>query len=143
MFKKGTYYIGDLCYVLTKENWMNVCDLILPMKNGKHHTNKDWEGEGIQGEFCLKDGRKFALFDTAHGDGVYPVYKRTSNRLERVCSAGVDSGTIGCIRIDEVDLPEGISLGHEVELNEFYPYSKGGDMYFGDINVYTKDEKDE
>ena len=57
----GRYYIGDLCYVMHDE-WDEACTLFFP-------TNQS--GRGIEGEFTLKDGRRFASFTTAYGDGEY------------------------------------------------------------------------
>lgn len=74
----GTYYIGDLCYVFSSEDWDEVCAL----------TIKD--GECLSGEFELKDGRKFAMYNTKYGDGTY--------RDQFGNEYSVDSGTIGCVR---------------------------------------------
>lgn len=95
--KAGEYWVGDLCYVLD-DVWLEVCDLTL---------------DGEEGEFTLKDGRKFALFNTAYGDGCYP------DNLGNMY--GVDSGTIGCIAVSDLN---GIStLGHVHEFKEgFKPY---------------------
>lgn len=79
MFPAGKYYVGDLCYVMHDE-WDEVCDLL-------------FEGRGDfgcnEGEFTLKDGRQFAIYNTQHGDGVYDT-----DSGDTCC---VDSGSIGCI----------------------------------------------
>ena len=51
------YYIGDLCYVLDEDTNNEVFGLVQndPLIEGKFVT--------------LKDGRKFFLGSTAHGDG--------------------------------------------------------------------------
>ena len=74
MMKEGEYYIGDLCYVL-HDVWDEVCDLLFEGCN--------------EGEFTLKDGRQFAMYNTNFGDGVY-----NTSFGGRCC---VDSGSIGCI----------------------------------------------
>ena len=55
----GRYYVGDLCYVM-HDVWDEVCDLVFP-----------YDGRGVYGKFKLKDGREFAVYSTAYGDGTY------------------------------------------------------------------------
>ena len=112
------YYVGDLCYVM-HDVWEEVCDLT-PYDNSEH-------------EFELEDGRKFILFNTAHGDGTY-------NDLNgRPYS--VDSGTIGAIKLSDILDPgsEDIitaGLGH---VHEFPAEINGFDCYYdeGVINIYS------
>ena len=80
----GKYYIGDLCYVMHPE-WREVCDLFFPA----NHPPK-----GVEGEFTLADGRRFASFATAWGDGEYRSSINTSH--------SVDSGSIGCILLSDI-----------------------------------------
>ena len=82
MMNSGKYYVGDLCYVFSDEEWEKVCALIID-----GHTCKE-------GEFQLEDGRQFAIYNTAYGDGRY--YD------EQGRSYSVDSGSIGCILFDDV-----------------------------------------
>lgn len=79
MMKAGMYYIGDLCYVLDNKDWDEVCELTID----GHKC--------LSGEFQFKDGRRFAMYNTKFGDGVYQ--DQFGNRY---C---VDSGSIGCILI--------------------------------------------
>lgn len=81
MLPAGTYYVGDLCYVLDCEDddvWAEICE--------NHFSGYE--------EAALKDGRRFAIFPTLHGDGMYP----TDTGKE----CGVDSGTIGCVLISDL-----------------------------------------
>ena len=80
--KAGKYYIGDLCYVLSNEDWDEVCELTI---NGY---------ECISGEFQFKDGRQFAMYNTKYGDGVYK--DQFGNEYS------VDSGSIGCILVEHI-----------------------------------------
>jgi len=82
MMPAGKYYVGDLCYVMHNE-WDEFCDLTI-----KGH-------QCLDGEFNLKDGRRFATFGTKWGDGEYRDQK--GNRY------GVDAGLIGCIRLEDID----------------------------------------
>lgn len=81
MMKAGNYWVGDLCYVLDDE-WDEVCALTIE------------ENECLTGEFELSDGRRFAMYQTMYGDGTY------SDQFGNKYS--VDSGTIGCIFIDDI-----------------------------------------
>ena len=122
MMKAGTWWIGDLCYVMHNE-WDEVCEFICS------DTKPD-------GEFTLKSGVKFACYGTMYGDGSYE------------CSfgpfLGVDSGTIGCIRVEDIDQtnPQNdISSGTIIEFKtDFETYEEEGTITFGDIKVWTAPE---
>jgi hypothetical protein len=62
--------------------WLEVCDLTI---QGSRVTD---------GEFQLKDGRRFAMYGTAYGDGTYHDHYGFSY--------SIDSGSIGCIRIEDI-----------------------------------------
>lgn len=117
ILQKGVYYIGDLCYVMDDE-WEELCDLI------EGHQYPD------EGLFRLSDGRQFAIFNTAYGDGEY--YDKEDRTYL------VDSGTIGCIKVEHIkkDLDE--RLGNVVEMpHDFYCYSDGKTIYFGELAIQT------
>ena len=96
MMPAGEYYIGDLCYVMTSEEWLEVCDLTIQ------------DSRLIEGEFQLKDGRKFAMYSTAYGDGTYHDHYGFSY--------SVDSGSIGCIRTVDIKANKYPSLGDTQDL---------------------------
>lgn len=82
MMPAGKYYIGDLCYVMTNEEWRKFCDITL-------------DGQKVKdGEFQFKDGRRFATYSTAFGDGVY--------HDQYGHSYSVDAGLIGCILVEDI-----------------------------------------
>lgn len=81
MMPAGEYYVGDLCYVMD-EDWDEVLSLIIK------------GNEVLDGEFSLKDGRRFAIYSTAWGDGGY--YDQFGNEY------GVDAGSIGCILVSDI-----------------------------------------
>lgn len=128
--KAGTYYIGDLCYVMSDE-WNEFCDI----------TIKGYEC--LDGEFALKDGRKFATYGTAFGDGEYSA----SNGAV----LGVDAGLVGCILLSDINtsdnggnVPE--TVGTIVTFDkDFETGEDNGTITFGHISVYTnyEDECDE
>lgn len=78
----GRYYIGDLCYVMTDEEWDEFCSITIK------------GNQCIDGEFTFKDGRRFATYGTKWGDGLYfDQYGREYS---------VDAGLIGCIKLDDI-----------------------------------------
>ena len=126
----GQYYIGDLCYVMHDE-WDEACALFFP-------TNQS--GRGVEGEFRLRDGRQFASFGTAFGDGEY-----YDNMGDSHC---VDSGSIGCIRVTDIrdDTYSNIeSLGSVVEFKEPFEVEKVGRglLKFGHVEIETDPVYDE
>ena len=82
MMQPGTYYVGDLCYVLGNQ-WDELCDIIL----------NDEETDIRQGEFTLNN-IPFAIYNTKYGDGVYLDDDQSEY--------AVDSGSIGCVAIEHV-----------------------------------------
>ena len=124
MMPAGEYYIGDLCYVMHKE-WDEVCSLFF-----KGNTN----GSCNQGEFELKDGRRFAGYNTKWGDGEYR--DQFNNRYL------VDSGCIGCILVsDIVEMDKrNIDLGNVIKMTkEFDTSNIDGLISFNNITIETND----
>jgi hypothetical protein len=123
--KAGRYYVGDLCYVL-RDSWEEVCNTtiydIRTVKNGV---------------FTLSDGREFALFSTAYGDGMY------SDNYDN--EYPVDSGSIGCILASDVDTPAGVGNGNVIDFpTDFEPYIGGeGRIVFGPVVIDTIGEDSE
>jgi hypothetical protein len=126
MMPAGKYFVGDLCYVLRGEDWENVCKLIF-----------QFDGSCLQGEFNLPDGRRFAMFNTAFGDGTYEDQDRNSY--------DVDSGSIGCTLVSNFSSNEDLSkLGRVVEFKEpFEVFSDHGMICFGHVHIETNDTYDD
>lgn len=117
----GKYYVGDLCYVMHPE-WSEACDLFFEGRDD-HGCN--------QGEFTLADGRKFACYNTAYGDGTY------KDQLGNLYP--VDAGIIGCIRVEDVADPEAWLAGmhvHEFD-RPFEVYYNDGVIHVGHVEVDT------
>lgn len=119
----GRYAIIDLCYVM-HDVWPEVCDLFFPPGSA---------GRGVEGEFTLADGRRFASFGTRWGDGTYD-----SNIGTNHC---VDSGSIGCIRVEDIrdttydDIER---LGAVVDFpTDFEVSENGGLLVFGHVQIET------
>lgn len=116
----GTYYVGDLCYVLG-DRWDEVCKVTI------------WDNGVLDGGFRLADGTEFVSFSTTYGDGTYE-----DNELREY---GVDSGSIGCVLLDDMDEePNCIDGGQIVEFKSAFICEKVGDIiYFGKVAIDTGD----
>jgi hypothetical protein len=88
----------------------------------------------------LKDGRKFAMYSTAYGDGVY--YDHYGH------SYSVDSGSIGCILLDDIkyvdDFDQFLDVGAILEFDEDFVTWGGrgesdweGIIQFGHVVIET------
>lgn len=126
MMKVGTYYVGDLCYVM-HEDWDEVCQLTI-----QHNR-------AIGGEFTMADGRKFAMYNTMYGDGTY--HDQYNNEY------WVDSGSIGCILLSDIDLNAegnnidgGSVIGIEID---FYTGEQDGKIMFHKVSINTDDMVEE
>lgn len=119
----GTYYIGDLCYALTDEQWDEVSG-------------------GDEGKYTLSDGTEVVIMYTAWGDGAYDSNRNTSH--------SVDSGSIGCVlqsRMSEQSKQDENLLKEHAAVfvfNESFVVGKRGRgvLQFGDIVIDT-DPRDE
>lgn len=113
----GTYYIGDLCYVLGNR-WDEFCDLTIDGNSVK------------EGAFIMADGTQFITFGTAYGDGLY--FDQDGNEYP------VDAGLIGCVLADKVDSDARLDLGkvHVFE-NDVWANSDGKVLTFGHIWIDT------
>lgn len=123
MLRSGQYWIGDLCYVMNKE-WDQVCQLLFHGRTD-HGCN--------EGEFNLPDGRRFAIYNTQWGDGVYSDGEGGEYP--------VDSGSIGCIRVADIDTANpnnNLALGRIVEFaQDFNTGRTEGIIQIGKISVDT------
>jgi hypothetical protein len=133
MMNSGKYWIGDLCYVMHGE-WEEVCDIIIDGHNV------------LDGEFNLKDGRRFAIYSTQYGDGEYATNEGKS--------LGVDAGCIGCIKVEDIDQDNprnNLNLGMIVDFDSAfstrgYEVSRSdwdGVIHIGHVEVYTGDMYEE
>jgi len=130
----GKYYVGDLCYVM-HECWDEVCGLFFEGRTD-HGCN--------EGEFNLKDGRRFVSYNTKWGDGSY--YDESGNEY------GVDAGLIGCIRLDDIDFTNDqnqINGGNVIEFRTDFNHGGGrssmgrdwdGVIRIGHISINTDGE---
>ena len=129
----GKYYIGDLCYVMDDTEWVEFCSITIDGHNV------------IDGEFQLKDGRRFATYGTAYGDGAY--------HDQYGHSYSVDAGLIGCIKVKDIRAEKYenlLDLGSIMEFdNSFVTLGGRGDeawegvIQFGHVMIETNPEYEE
>jgi hypothetical protein len=124
MMPRGKYYVGDLCYVMTDDEWNEMCGLFFAGRSGNGCN---------EGEFTLKDGRRVANYNTKYGDGRYESNMNTQH--------SVDSGGIGCIVIYDItaskyeDLRE---FGAIVDFeSDFVTSKEDGVIQFGNMLIDT------
>ena len=126
-FPAGTYYVGDLCYVMHEE-WDEMFNLFFP----------EFTSPGNEGKFQLKSGVTFGCFTTAYGDGVYTDQKGRNYP--------VDSGSIGLVRVEDVDIANkenDLALGQILAFDEDFEIFSTEDhtLHFGNVAIIpTKDE---
>lgn len=123
VFKAGTYYIGDPCY-LFEQSWEKILD-----------DNKYFESEN---QFI--NGLPVAVGSTCYGDGTY------TDNLGRKYS--VDAGIIGILPIELIDLDKKLSLQeiqNDDELAHIFSFDidfsvdiKNGVFNFYNIFINTK-----
>jgi hypothetical protein len=126
MMKAGTYYVGDLCYVLHGE-WDEVCQLTIT------------GNRAIGGEFNLSDGRRFAMYNTMYGDGTY--HDKFGGEY------WVDSGSIGCVLLDDIDMnhvDNQLNGGQIITFDQpFYTGEQDGKIMFHNVSIDTDDMVEE
>jgi hypothetical protein len=144
----GTYYIGDPCYVVPDEGWMQMIEEtnyfnLFPsgdFRMGRRHNPKHLQ----YGVFlCHPDDVNppyyMAVSLTAYGDGSFPC--REDGGYIGMCE--VDAGLIGVIPIEMImsfnaDLTRALVLGiiHDF-INSFSIEYENGIITFGNITVDT------
>lgn len=126
--KKGTYYIGDPCYLFNK-NWDNV------LNETEYFGKKDSPIYTLFGEQCCVGG-------TAYGDGCY---------TDGIRQYYVDAGILGVlpislINIDKVETIDSINNSEGMHIIEFeYDFDvhiENGIFKFGSIYIDTRGEED-
>jgi len=118
MMPPGTYYIGDLCYVMHNE-WGEFCE---SLDDGERVVN----------------GKLIASLSTMYGDGSY--YDQFGNEY------GVDAGLIGCIKVEDIEKDDQnrVEDGHvHVFDSPFQVYSVDGFLHFGNVVINTGDEDED
>jgi hypothetical protein len=123
---KMKFYVGDLCYVLTRDDWDTYC-AAFDWQDPNTHSDEDGYDPEIwlapekgDWETWLADKgaepwRPCQTYSTAYGDGCYN--DQNGNPYS------VDSGGIGCIRVDHANqdmLADAVArgLGHIHEFAE-------------------------
>ena len=131
MLPAGKYYVGDLCYFIPNDLWHKF-------------INETEDTEGYQfkeGEGVFK-GVPYAEYYTKYGDGRYPAIGSKSG--DRDTTLGVDSGSIGCMLINETTKDYKTDGGFVEDFpNDFETYEFNGKLVFGHIEVETEDLRED
>lgn len=128
---KNDYIVIDPCYVMKDDLYNQMVDQM--------YKNYDANGSA-QNELEI-DGIRFAVFNTAHGDG---VYQSNTNSI-----FSVDAGIIGAIPLsfcDETTIKKYKKLLSDecfFITGEIIAKSDGSTLSFNDLEIYTGyDEED-
>jgi hypothetical protein len=126
----GTYWIGDLCYVIENETWQNkICTAL--NHSEEHH-------DGTDPALVVLPGGCAFLGNTSYGDGTYTG----SNGF----NYGVDSGTIGIVNkeaMNKVLTDCDTTLGTFITRDKHFSVSiENGTFKFDDIIIETDDNDD-
>lgn len=118
LFKAGTYYVGDLCYIISDEGW----DKLLDDTDFFENDNMTYKGYPIW------------VHNTTYGDG---TYKDNKGR-----EYSVDAGIIGIIPIEATDLTSkgGQVITFPIDFTVDY---KNGVFFIGNYIIDTKGEDEE
>ncbi len=112
----GQYYFGDLCYVLSDDEWQGICELV----SGTRETY-----------FVTSEGRHAVVCSTIYGDG---TYFDTSGR-----GYDVDSGTLGCVRVDgpiPIETTDEFQGGQVIDVTEPFEVSYAdGWIFMGPVHI--------
>lgn len=123
IFKKGVYYVGDLCYVV--EDWL---ELLEQSSYFNSRTTRHWFG-------CYKGQPAFAG-STRYGDGLY--FDSEGRQYP------VDSGSIGIVPVEVLGADADFSGGQVVTFSEDFEVSwQDGDFVFGHVSLPTGDNHDD
>ena len=124
----GTYYIGDLCYVIKDDSmWDKVCDAMFPNDAAK---------DGL----IVVGGYQMISFSTMYGDGTY-----TDNHGNEY---PVDAGMIGLISVQDIEKinggPVDMEFGNVSTFEkDFICKSNNGELYFGQYVIDTGYDEEE
>ena len=123
----GEYFVGDLYYALTDEEWSDICEAgivedTIPNRGGVYEIVSPDTGETI----------RFALYRTCHGDGTFEDNEGNSY--------DVDLGGIGCILRSKArghNIAGGAIVTFDDEFSTGYD---AGVIQIGRILIQTDDE---
>lgn len=113
----GRYWVGDLCYVLSDDEWDDVCELTIKGNNV------------IDGEFQLPSGKRFSMISTEYGDGTYDDQYGNSYP--------VDSGSLGCILLSDISEVSDLGNVHNFSTNFACSRDEDGVVRIGHIFIPT------
>jgi hypothetical protein len=137
MLPAGTYYIGDLCYVVDKANgfdWGDFLDATL------HNAENITDGRGTSDGYFEYEGTHFFSSHTAYGDGSYEDQEGRNYT--------VDAGLIGCWPVTGLGADPKMPVPEHGQVVTFAkPFTcktcdeTGGTIVIGHVRIDTGDEE--
>jgi hypothetical protein len=101
----GSYYVGDLSFILTRDEWGELEDL---------REDKLKKKEICEGLFTLHNGRSVVIFDVHNGNGVYCDSNGLEYRVHEQNIGITSTKDIGEVESEsEDDTPENMALAEE------------------------------
>lgn len=133
----GEYLVGDPCYIWGREGeGLGLYDKLLAIKSERNNWNET---------LLLDVGGKFALvFNTAYGDGSYPLTSRFVTQPTDDGELGVDSGQLAIIDKSLIDSRKNLDLMAVVKFDEQQEISlMGGNLDGNDLSIITANDNEE
>jgi hypothetical protein len=116
MFTAGTYWIGDLRYALSDDEWCDVQHVIESNRFGEH---------------TLPNGKRYAIYSTVFGEG---VFCDDFDREYYSCT-----GTIGCVALQNHVASS--TFGHVLKFKYDFQTGYLDDaeciIFFGNVEINT------
>ena len=134
------FWIGDPCYVVPDQYWGPLCDNWQAFES--REENQDLPRSYVAEVSDEEAGLYFYVWNTAYGDGSYPLFVNNNE----VASLAVDAGCLSAIPVSLINhwKREGIigdyhGMGHVVNAEHLRGelVSEGGDMFWGDVRLPT------
>lgn len=134
-------WFGDPCYVVPDDLWDRWCAMYTSYEREHADLPRCYVAE------CTSKQHTFYTWNTAWGDGCYPLYVHD----EHVADLGVDAGTLSAIPVSLIrrwhgGVPNNLeTLGHVIQDAHVggYMHLEHGDLTWGDIRLPTGGTDDE
>lgn len=133
----GEYFVGDPCYIWGRDGeGQGLYDKLLAIKSERDNWNET---------LLLDVDSKFALvYNTAHGDGSYPLVSRFVTQPTDDGDLGVDSGQLAIIDKSLVDASYNLDLMAVIKLDGPQAISLvDGNLDGNGISIVTGREEEE
>lgn len=141
------HWVGDPCYVVPDEYWDSLCNN-WQAYDKKHQDDEDYKPHYVAEVQDEETGLCFHLWNTAYGDGCYPLFVNDN----KVADLGVDAGTLSVIPMSLIEhwnkkglIGDYQSMGHVVEAEHLRGelICENGDFTWGALSLPTAGMEDD